>query len=145
MMNAVAEQTISFLRGLYGSLPAVPLAPTVDPAGVLTSWLRGEVPTDTSLSDEAWLYDGVGTAKLKGVELANEPTQMLLDHGSFAERVRILSADFDATICDDMVVRKLVVEVDDADEDSAFEANALLAQVAVREVYALLVEEFKVS
>ena len=142
--RGAAEQTISFLRGLYGSLPAVPLAPTVGPAGVLTGWLRNGEPAEVTLADEAWLYDGVGTIKLAGVELDSEPVQMLLEHGSFAERVRLLCEDFAATICDDMVVRKLVVETD-ADAESAFEADALIAQVAVRDVFALLVEEFKVS
>lgn len=142
--RGVAEQTISFLRGLYGSLPAVPLAPTVDPAGVLTGWLRHAAPEGTSLGDEAWLYDSVGTAKLKGVELDSEPVQMLLEHGAFAERVQVLAEGFCATICDDMVVRKLVVETD-ADAGSAFEADALITRAAVRDVFALLVEEFKVS
>lgn len=143
--RGAAEQTISFLRGLYGSLPAVPLAPTVDPAGVLTGWLRHAAPEGTSLGDEAWLYDDdVGTAKPKGVELDSEPVQMLLDHGAFAERVRLLAEGFCATICDDMVVRKLVVETD-ADAESAFEADALITRAAVRDVFVLLVEEFKVS
>lgn len=142
--RGVAEQTISFLRGLYGSLPAVPLAPAADPAGVLTGWLRHGEPADTSLGDEAWLYDDIGTAKLKGVELDSEPVQMLLEHGSFAERVRLLCEGFAATICDDMVVRKLVVEAG-VDAESAFEAVALITQAAVRDVFALLVEEFKVS
>lgn len=139
--RGAAEQTISFLRGLYGSLPAVPLTSTVDPAGVLARWLWGEVPADTTLGDEVWLYDGVGTAKLKGVDLRSDPVRAHLDHGAFAERVRLLAEGFAATICDDMVVRKLVVE----DAESAFEADALITQAAVRDVFVLLVEEFKVS
>lgn len=147
--RGAAEQTISFLRSLYGSLPALPLAPQVDPAGVLTLWLREVTPqldAAVALGDEAWLYDDVGTVKLKGVDLDSEPVQAILDQGSFAERVRVLCDDFVATICDDMVVRKLVVDVDDIDEDadSAFEADALLQQAAVRSVYALLQAEFKV-
>lgn len=142
--RGAAEQTISFLRGLYGSLPAVPLHPKVDPAGVLTGWLRHAAPEGTSLGDEAWLYDDVGTAKLKGVELDSEPVQMLLSHGALAERVRVFCDDFAATICDDMVVRKLVVETD-ADAESAFEADALITRAAVRDVFVLLVEELKVS
>lgn len=142
--RGAAEQTISFLRGLYGSLPAVPLQSKVDPAGVLTDWLRHAAPEGTSLGDDAWLYDGVGTAKLKGVELDSEPVQMHLEHGAFAERVRLLAEGFAATICDDMVVRKLVVETD-ADAESAFEADALITRAAVRDVFVLLVEEFKVS
>lgn len=144
--RGAAEQTISFLRGLYGSLPALPLNPERDPAAVLTSWLQHEdtAPAGASVSDVAWLYGGVGTIKLAGVDLRSEPVQAHLGAGALAERVRVDAGDFEATICEDMVVRKLVVDVDE-DEDSAFEADALLQQAAVRSVYALLQSEFKLS
>lgn len=143
-----AEQTISFLRGLYGSLPAVPLQPTRDPSGVLTGWLQHEdtAPVGSSISDVAWLYDDFGTIKLVGVDLRSGPVQAHLGAGAFAERVRIDAGDFEATICEDLVVRKLVLDVDiDEDADSAFEAEALLQQAAVRSAYALLQSEFKLS
>lgn len=144
-----ADQVISFLRGMYGSLPALPLNPERSPAAVLTSWLQHEdtAPVGSSISDVAWLYDGVGTIKLAGVDLRSEPVQAHLEAGAFAERVRVLTDDFEATICDDLVVRKLVLDVDDIDEDadSAFEADALLQQAAVRSAYALLQSEFKLS
>lgn len=139
--RGVAEQTISFLRGLYGSLPAVPLVPAAGPTDILTGWLRHGEPADVTLADAAWLYDGVGTIKLAGVDLSSEPVQAHLEAGASAERVRILTGDFEATICDDMVVRKLVVETD-ADAESAFEADAVLTQAAVRSVYEMMDREF---
>lgn len=144
-----ADRVISFLRGMYGSLPALPLNPTVAPEQVLTRWLQAQalVPGGVTLSDEAWLFDQSAGVKLKGVDLRSDPVLAHLDAGSFAERVRVLTDDFEATICDDLVVRKLVLDVDDIDEDadSAFEADALLQQAAVRSAYALLQSEFKLS
>lgn len=143
--RGAAEQTISFLRGLYGSLPAVPLAPAVGPTDILTGWLRHGEPADVTLADAAWLYDGVGTIKLAGVDLSSEPVQAHLEAGASAERVRILTGHFEATICDDLVVRKLATDAEAEDADSAFEANALLQQAVVRSAYEMMDREFKLA
>lgn len=140
--RGAAEQTISFLRGLYGSLPAVPLVPAAGPLDILTYWLRNGEPADVTLADAAWLYDGVGTIKLAGVDLSSGPVQAHLEAGASAERVRILTGDFEATICEDLVVRKLATDAEAGDADSEFEANAVLAQAAVRSVYEMMDREF---
>lgn len=141
--RGAAEQTVSFLRGLYGSLPALPLAPAVAPANILTCWLQDSstIPEGANLSDSAWLYDGVGTIKLAGVDLRSEPVLAHLEAGAFAERVRLLAGGVEATICEDLVVRKLVLDVE-GDEDATFEANALLQQASVRSVYEMMDREF---
>lgn len=152
----VAEELMKLLRETLGSLPAVPLQVTENPALIMTSWLLGEdMPGSFALGDWAKLGEqrsGGARANLDRQELTAEEVGAILNSGKVVSALRLThdeSTTFklhsDLRIAGMRFSDELIAESKesaDGDRKQEFRTDLLLMSRAIRGLHADLVAAF---
>ena len=151
-----AEDLLSTLREVLGSLPVRPVTVKIAPTATLTDWLkRQQAAPDFHVLDQTVLRDtheDGGSATLKNQDLTSEETQMHLSTGKVATTLALAWQDKLSFVMDDkFVVKRLKFEdllhdqaEDDGGDDAAgqFDASFVLMMATFREFFPVLVEAF---
>ena len=130
-----AEDLLSTLREVIGTLPVRPLTVKVSPAASMTEWVKTEeAPTDIYVLDSALLRDtheDGGTITARGQDLTSDEIKLHLSTGKVVTQLALAYADKLSFVLDDkMVIRRLRFESilkDQADADGGDDADGQFA------------------
>ena len=130
-----AEDLLSTLREVIGTLPVRPLTVKVSPAASMTEWVKTEkAPTDLYVLDSALLRDtheDGGTITARGQDLTSDEIKQHLSTGKVVTQLALAYADKLSFVLDDkMVIRRLRFESilkDQADADGGDDADGQFA------------------
>jgi recombination associated protein RdgC len=143
-----AEECLSLLREVTGSLPVRPIRTKLEPAVSMTEWMKKKAsPEDFIMLGDAQLSDldeGGGLVRAKNQDLADESLLALIEAGKHATEMRIAYKDQMAfTLNNDTMLKSISYEDvfeekarSDAGEDSEalFDANLSLMVLTLREL-----------
>ena len=130
-----AEDLLSTLREVIGTLPVRPLTVKVSPAASMTEWVKTEkAPTDLYVLDSALLRDtheDGGTITARGQDLTSDEIKQHLSTGKVVTQLALAYADKLSFVLDDkMVIRRLRFEdilKDQAEADGGDDAAGQFA------------------
>ncbi len=151
-----AEDLLSTLREVLGTLPVRPITVKLAPVATLTDWLTTKKPADDFfVLDECTLADtheDGGTANLKRQDLTGEETQMHLTTGKVATKVSLAWQDKLTFVVDDKLGIKRLKFADllqdqaesDGGDDALGQLDAafVLMMLTFREFLPVLFEAF---
>lgn len=151
-----AEDLLSTLREVLGTLPVRPITVKLAPVATLTDWLTTKKPADDFfVLDECTLADtheDGGTANLKRQDLTGEETQMHLTTGKVATKVSLAWQDKLSFVVDDKLgIKRLKFEdllQDQAEQDGGddalgqLDAAFVLMMLTFRDFIPALLEAF---
>jgi recombination associated protein RdgC len=143
-----AEDMLSLIREVVGSLPVRPLRTKLEPAISMTEWMKTKTPPDDfSLLGDAQLSDldsGGGVLRAKKQDLGDEALLALIEEGRHATELRIAYKDqFSMSINNDVALKSISYEnvfeekasADAGDDaDSLFNSNLSLMVLTLREM-----------
>jgi recombination associated protein RdgC len=129
-----AEDLLSTLREVIGSLPVRPLTVKIAPTATMTDWVKTQTPAaDFYVLDECELRDtgeDGGIVRCKRQDLASEEIQLHLNTGKQVTQLALAWQDKLSFLLDDkMVIKRLKFEEllqDQAEEDGGEEALSQL-------------------
>ncbi|WP_040262420.1 recombination-associated protein RdgC [Pseudomonas massiliensis] len=129
-----AEDLLSTLREVMGSLPVRPLTVKIAPTATMTDWVKTQQPAaDFYVLDECELRDtgeDGGIVRCKRQDLASEEIQLHLNTGKQVTQLALAWQDKLSFLLDDkMVIKRLKFEEllqDQAEEDGGEEALSQL-------------------
>ena len=129
-----AEDLLSTLREVMGSLPVRPLSVKIAPTATMTDWVKTQQPAaDFYVLDECELRDtgeDGGIVRCKRQDLASEEIQLHLNTGKQVTQLALAWQDKLSFLLDDkMVIKRLKFEEllqDQAEEDGGEEALSQL-------------------
>ena len=154
-----AEDMISLLRESIGSLPVVPLQVIIDPAHIMTEWLKNpSEQKDISIMDSCKLQDraeGDSTVGCKGIDLTSDE---VLTHVEAGKEVTQLAIEWDehisCVIDSDLAIKRIrfldLVQEAAADQQietemQAFDAHFSLMLFEFRQFLPQLFEIFGIE
>ncbi|UVE16564.1 recombination-associated protein RdgC [Pseudomonas sp. LS44] len=125
-----AEDLLSTLREVIGSLPVRPLTVKIAPTATLTDWLKNQqAAADFTVLDECELRDTAedgGVVRCKRQDLAGDEIQLHLSSGKVATQLSLAWQDKLSFVLDDkMIVKRLRFEdllTDQAEQDGGDDA-----------------------
>lgn len=130
-----AEDLLSTLREVIGSLPVRPVAVKVSPSAIMTEWVKTEkAPEHFFLLDSALLRDiheDGGTITAKGQDLTSDEIKLHLSTGKLVTQLSLAYQDKLSFVLDDkLTIKRLRFEgilTDQADADGGDEADGQFA------------------
>jgi len=151
-----AEDLLSTMREVLGSLPVRPVTTKIAPTATMTDWLKTQQPApDFYALDQVLLRDtheDGGSATLKRQDLTSEETLLHLETGKVATKLALAWQDKLSFVLDDrLCIRQLKFEElmheqaeQDGGEDAAgqFDASFVLMMATLREFVPALLEAF---
>lgn len=158
MVNAssanAAEDLLSTLREVIGTLPVRPFAVKISPTASMTDWVRDEkAPEDFFLLNNALLRDtheDGGTITARGQDLASEEIKLHLSTGKVVTQLALAYQDKLSFVLDDkLTIRRLRFEnilkekaaQDGGDDaDGQFAASFVLMMLTINAAFTDLVE-----
>lgn len=149
-----AEDMLSLIREVIGSLPVRPLRSKMPPSIAMTEWVKkGTAPTEFSILGDCMLKDTDetgGAIQVKKQDLADEALLKLLEGGKVVTNLRLAYSDnLSFTLDTDCVLKgisygdvfeeKAKSDAGD-DADGLFDANLCLMILTMREMLPKLME-----
>ena len=149
-----AEDLLSTLREVLGSLPVRPFTVKVSPTASMTDWVRAQkAPDDFFVLDRAMLRDtheDGGTITARGQDLTSEEIQLHLSTGKVVTQLALAYQDKLSFMLDDKLTIKSLrfediladqAEADGGDEaDGQFAASFVLMMLTLNTFVGALVE-----
>ena len=153
------ENVMSDIRGLLGSVPAMPLNAEAAPRSILTAWIAGEpLPEGLSLGEECEMKDpaeGGAVVKCQHQELRCDEIDKHLDAGKQVTKLALVFEDnLSFVLGDDLIVRKLkfldgaldqLEHIDEEGRRAELDARFALQSGEIRRLFLLLEQAFKLS
>lgn len=152
--SSKAEDLLSTLREVMGSLPVRPVAAKIAPTASFTDWMKSEkMPADFVMLDECELSDTSedgGTIKAKRQDLTSEEMQLHLSAGKLVTKLSVAWQDKLSFVIDDRLhIKRLRFEdllqdqaAKDGGDDAAgqLDASFNLMMLTLREMLPQLFE-----
>lgn len=143
-----AEECLSLLREVVGSLPVRPIRTKLEPAVSMTEWMKAKKsPDDFLMLGDAQLSDldeGGGVVRAKNQDLGDESLLAMIEAGKHATELRIAYKDqMGFTLNNDTMLKSISYEnvfeekarTDAGDDAEAlFDANLSLMVLTLREI-----------